>query len=435
MMKWLAGVICALLLATAAAAGPSPEDLQRQIDELKRIVGEQQQEIAKLRGQQPAEKLKPAAPASTIAVPSGEKVTYYGFLRLDSLFDSSMTNNTQVPFFVLSPSSPAKRSNGNKATAVHIRATRMGFNYADPDGYREWKLGGKMELDWHNGSGLTAESRPLVRIRHAYLTMQRGPSTWLFGQTWDLISPLITSPEVSLMWNVGDLGDRRPQVRYTYAPADKPYTAAVALGLTNAVDAKDLDDMNGDGKSEGNGILDGEDSGLPNIQVRTAYKTKNSEFGLWAHRGWEELSQPLAGQRSFATDSVGVDWQHRITPRLGFMGELWTGRNLSDFRGGIAQGINAATGKEIMSNGGWAEFEYQTTPQHHFVIGYSADDPKDGDIPNGGRIRNDAWYFHNHWKLSSKFEVGLNYLYWTTKWKGLATGKDHRISSFIQHNF
>ena len=40
---------------------------------------------------------------------------------------------------------------------------------------------------------------------------------------------------------------------------------------------------------------------------------------------------------------------------LDLMGEWWTGKNLSDFRGGIGQGIDAATGREIRSSGGWIE--------------------------------------------------------------------------------
>jgi hypothetical protein len=32
-------------------------------------------------------------------------------------------------------------------------------------------------------------------------------------------------------------------------------------------------------------------------------------------------------------------------------------------------------------------------------------------------------------------EVAVNYLFWTTKWKDQATGTDHRINAFVQHNF
>src|SRR5213075_2902130 len=85
------------------------------------------------------------------------------------------------------------------------------------------------------------------------------PNSWLFGQTWDIISPLFPSPnDDTLMWNAGNIGDRRPQFRYTYEPARRPLSVSVGLGLTGAIDAQDLD---------ANGIRDGEDSGLPNVQA------------------------------------------------------------------------------------------------------------------------------------------------------------------------
>jgi hypothetical protein len=42
---------------------------------------------------------------------------------------------------------------------------------------------------------------------------------------------------------------------------------------------------------------------------------------------------------------------------------------------------------------------------------------------------------HHRWRLSGNVEVGVNYLFWTTKWQGQATGIDHRLNAFVQHNF
>lgn len=413
--------------ATTSAPG---QDLQSQIDELRRLVRTQAQEIASLRDQiKPASAGGAKAPIATVpSIPSRESIGIYGFLRLDAMSDSGHTNNTQSPQWVLSPSNANKGSNGNSAFAMHPRLTRLGLNYTAPqDILKGYNVTGKFEMDWQNGSGLTAESRPIPRIRHAYFQMQRGSSSWLLGQTWDLISPLYPSPnDDTLMWNTGNLGDRRVQVRYSYEPKEKPFSVAAALGLTGAVDAKDLDT---------NGIRDGEDSNLPNVQVRLGWKGKKVGVGLWAHQAWEETTKPVAGQKYFTSYSVGLDWQWQLASKWDLKGEIWQGHNLSDFRGGIGQGINATTGSEIRTAGGWLEAGYQSSARYRIAAGYTLDDPIDRDIPAGGRVQNYAFYLHNRWKLSGNVDLGANYIFWTTKWVGMTTGTDHRFSLFAAHNF
>ncbi len=244
-MRWLRGmltVIIASALTGVVCADPSLQDLQRQIDELRRIVQEQQKEIERLRSQLKQQQ-PPPAPQPTVTVPSGERLNFYGFLRLDSIFDSGLTNNIQTPFWVLSPSNANKRRTGNQQLSVHPRLTRIGINFAAPPNLiKGWDVTGKFEMDWQNAQGITPESRPLPRIRHAYLQLQRGDYSLLLGQTWDLISPLFPSPnDDTLMWNTGNLGDRRSQIRFTYEPQGRPFSWSVGLGLTGAVDSKDLD--------------------------------------------------------------------------------------------------------------------------------------------------------------------------------------------------
>jgi hypothetical protein len=428
-MRWWCGMLVAslmALLAGSAMADPSLQDLQRQIDELRKIVKEQQKEIERLRAQ--LKQAAPQTPQANVTAPSGERLNFYGFLRLDSIFDSGLTNNAQTPFWVLSPSNANKRRTGNQQLTVHPRLTRIGINFvAPPNLVKGWDVTGKFEMDWQNAQGVTPESRPLPRIRHAYLQLQRGSYSLLLGQNWDLISPLFPSPnDDTLMWNAGNLGDRRAQIRLSYEPKDKPLRWALALGLTGAVDGKDLDN---------NGVRDGEDSGLPNVQVRLAWKFRNGEIGLWAHHAWERVTNPVAGQTRFTSHSIGLDWQWQLSPKWNLRGELWTGRNLSDFRGGIGQGVNAATGAEIRSKGGWLELGWQYSPKQRLAFGYTIDDPKNADVPAGGRTKNFAWYLHHRWRLSGNVEVGVNYLFWTTKWQGQATGIDHRLNAFVQHNF
>lgn len=429
-MRWCWQILVALvvvLLAGHGMAEPSLQDLQRQIDELRKIVKEQQREIERLRAQ--LKQVAPPAPQADVTVPSRERLSLYGFLRLDGILDSGLTNNAQTPFWVLSPSNPEKRRTGNQQISVHPRLTRIGINFtAPPNLLKGWDVTGKFEIDWQNAQGLTPESRQLPRIRHAYLQLQRNNFSLLLGQTWDLISPLFPSPnDDTLMWNAGNLGDRRAQIRLSYEPKNKPLRFAVALGLTGAVDNKDLDR---------NGVRDGEDSGLPNLQGRIARKFSRVEIGLWAHHSWERVTKPVANQTRFKSHSVGLDLNWQISRKWNLKGEVWTGRNLSDFRGGIGQGVNTITGSEIRSKGGCLELGWQYSPKQRLAIAYTVDDPKDADVPSSdGRTKNFVWYLHHRWRLNGNVEIGFNYLFWTTKWRGQATGIDHRFNTFVQHNF
>lgn len=421
---------------TAQEPSGANQDVQKQIDELRRIIIEQQRQIQELRTQvtrsstpppptsAPPKGAPPAAPATT--VPSREAITFYGFLRLDAMVDNGLTNNVQGPQFVLSPSNANAGSTGNRQISFHPRLTRLGMNFTAPTKLSDWTVSGKLETDWQNGGGLTAESRPLPRIRHAYINLQRGATGWLFGQTWDVISPLFPSPnDDTLMWNAGNLGDRRPQVRYTHEPASGVNTQ-IALGLTGAIDAKDLD---------ANGVRDGEDSGAPNIQARIGWKDRATSVGIWGHRAWERTTKLVAGSALFNSYSVGLDLQHQFSTAWDLKGEFWTGKNLSDFRGGIGQGIDPATGTEIRAHGGWGEVGYTTSRKWRIALGYTEDRATDRDVPAGGRLKNYAYYLANRWRLGGSIDLGLNYLYWSTQYKGLSSGIDNRINGFIQHSF
>jgi len=422
----VASVVVLLSVACGEGRAQDVEELKKQIEELKRIVSQQQTEIQLLREQlQQLKQPRPSQPA--VEVPSGAKLSFYGFLRLDTLFDSGQMNFATVPFYVNSPSDPNKKGTGDQQITIHPRLTRFGINYSDASKSGRWNVTGKLEIDWHNTYNTTPESRPAPRIRLAYLQLSQKDYSVLLGQDWDLISPLFPCPnDDSAMWNVGNLGDRRPQIRFSYSPKDKPLTWAVALGLTGAVDAKDLDS---------NKVRDGEDSGLPNIQCRLAWKTKEATLGIWGHYAWERTAKPVGGKTNFNSQSIGLDFQWKFAPKWTLQGEIWTGRNLSDFRGGVAQGVNVNTGREIASKGGWVELIHDISPKHRIAVGYALDDPKDSDVPNGGRTKNHALYLHNRFKLSPSVSLGISYLFWTTKWKGLTTGTNHRIGTFVQYNF
>ena len=159
------------------------------------------------------------AEASADDKPEKPKVDFYGFLRFDVLYDDSRPNNTQTISSILSEdkTAPASIGAGGKNRpdlTMHARLTRLGVNLDGgmlPD-LADAKLTGKVEIDFYN-NGLTGqtESRAAIRMRHAYMKLEKDDLSFLAGQTSDVISPLWPAVNADMvMWGAGNLGDRRP---------------------------------------------------------------------------------------------------------------------------------------------------------------------------------------------------------------------------------
>ncbi len=365
--------------------------------------------------------------------PGGSRLKFYGFLRLDLITDDSRPDNFQSPSFVRSPD-PRIGMEGQSNFTLHPRLTRFGIDFGGPtiDHLGNGKLSGKLELDFQNGG---RESRPIIRIRHAYLKSSWGAFSLLAGQTWDIVSPLYpTANGDTLMWNTGNLGDRRAQIRLSYEPKVGAGTVSLVggIGLTSAVDSQDLDN---------DGVRDGEASTKPNLQARLgvshplwSQQTKVS-LGVSGHYGWEDTTNQFAGRDDFRTQSLNFDYSLALHDRVALQGEAWFGRNLSDFRGGVGQGVNTALGTEVRSRGGWAELGFKLSKYYSIYPGYTMDDPVDRSVANQGRVKNRAWYIANRFRLGGPFLVGVDYLRWTTDFKGLERGIDNRFNLYLQYSF
>ncbi len=392
-----------------------------------------------------------AAPAPAPLIPKAFQigksttVSLYGFLRVDGIVDRSQMDRTHVPMYVRSedPGAPAavRARNNEPAFSMDPRLTRIGFDFdggtPQPLGYA--KLTGKLETDFDTvNSGPSSESRQLPRIRLAYLRMAWPEDlTVTLGQQWDVISPLLPGVQAhSVLWNVGNLGDRRPQATVSYDPVLGPGRLSMtgSLGLAGAVDNADLD---------ANSTLDGAQSGMPMLQGRLGYarplwvEKKDASLGIWGHNAQYSSATAigLAGQNRFHGESYGMDLTLPMTQKLSFKGEAWQGRNLPDVRGGITQGVNGF-GKVIASEGGWSELTYKFSDRYALLVGYAIDNPSDGDILDqaGGRTKNRVWYLGHKWTFGA-MEFGVEYLNWVTDYKGLQSGENDRFNFYSQFNF
>ncbi len=362
----------------------------------------------------------------------GSALTLYGFLRIDAVYDSDPMNDSQIATFVRSQDDPAS---GTSDFTLYTRLTRLGLDF-DGGEVKGMKLDGKLELDFYGFD--SSDSRNDLRIRHAYLNLKKDDLSLLAGQAWDLFSPLYPSINPDLVnWNAGNTGDRRPQLRVSYAPTvgdDSKLTLAGALAMQGAISPQEID-------GTPDGVLDGEDSGIPQLQGRAAYGTKiltesTSELGAWFAYGQEKTDgPPIAGEDEWTSSIYGLDVTLPITDDLKLKGEFWAGENLNDLRGGIGQGINATTGDEIAAIGYWAQVDYALNDTTGIFVGTSVDDPDDGDLPTGGMDLNEQYYAGMTFRVWEPVRFGVDYVHWKTEYVGLRDGTNHRFRFWISYYF
>jgi hypothetical protein len=428
-------VALASFASGAAHASESGESEKAALESLQQRVAELEARLAVA----PAEGEDAIQESLKKGIPStkGSTIKFYGTLRLDMIFDDSSPNNTQTIAFI-KPEDPTVAGGADKDDedfTMHPRLTRFGL---DLDGgtvkdLKDAKLTGKLEVDFYNnGLAGQSESRAALRMRHAWLQLDWGKGQFLAGQTNDVIAPLwvFVNPDLC-NWGAGNLGDRRPQIRYTRTLRDgeeSKVTIAGMAGLTGAQDNQNLDT---------DGIRDGEASAWPTLQTRAAFSfmKKKAEVGVWAHYAREAVEVPVAGEDDRFTSSViGLD----VNVPFGDMyvkSELFTGKNLDDVRGGIFQGVDPVTGEEIHSQGGFLEFGWKIRPTTTVAIGISQDECDDDDInPAGGRERNRVAYAGIHFS-PSPIEYGIDFMHWHTRFAGVRGGLDNRIQAYIAYHF
>lgn len=412
-----------LFLAAHAALAQDQTQTDKRIEQLER---ELQDLKKKVNQDQPTGKDF----LSTI----GSVVKVYGFLRLDAIYDDSRPNDTQVIAYVRSEDSSAGPAIGAKKNdedlTIHGRLTRLGLDF---DGGKvtvidEAALTGKLEFDFYNLP--SSDSRAAVRMRHAWLKLNWGEFSLLAGQREDVIAPIFPIVNADLvMWGAGNLGDRRPQIRPEWS--DGTFTVTGMVGLTGANDQADIDS---------DGFLDGEDSGLPTLQLRLGasfngwVEKKKFTVGVWGHRAWEETSTPIAGKDEFDSTAVGIDFTLPILTNLWLKGEAWRGKNVDDVRGGIFQGINSTTGDEVASEGGFVELGWQPLSWYSPSIGFSMDNPDHDDLPATGRDMNRTFYLANRF-TSGPVDIGFDILHWETDYAGYGKGTDNRYYLFFAYRF
>lgn len=356
----------------------------------------------------------------------------YGFIRFDAIWDDSRLSHPQFPSWVESespdPATAAEVGENEGEINLHARLSRVGFNVEAFELKNGKKVDGKVEIDFQNGG---RESRAALRWRHAYFRLLKDDYNVLLGQTSDLIAPLY--PFVNndgAMWNAGNIGDRRPQVRITTTPAagDGQLRLAGAVMMPGAVNSQDLD---------GNGVLDGAFALTPILQGLVEYSDDRVTIGGWAHFHRDRIevdvmvdsTTTMVDERDYTGYAVGGHARLKLSDRVLIQGEGWTGQNAADIRGGIGQTVNLAADEAIASLGGWAELQLKTSDTTTLAVGATLDDPDDEHLASGGRSLNQVMFTALRVQPDPALRFAIEYLYWKTEFIDRPEGTANRINA------
>lgn len=344
-----------------------------------------------------------SAPTGQVPAAAPRTVEFSGFVLLNGFYTSARVNNGDVPQRAEATATDAGGVGGT------IRQTRLGVFVTDPDVLGS-SFSGEVDADFYGGQQPSSGGRtfPLLRVRRAVATLQWARTQLLFGQE----SPLVAERSPRSLASVGfpdfagagNLWLWTPQARVTLEQR-----GSVRLAVQAAV----LAPIAGTAQTAFDTQLDSaERAKRPALEgrVRVGWGPGDdpSEFALGAHVGW------IKGRDSTSGDSILVSKAVTADLRLVFgvvevLGEAYTGQALAGLGGGgIGQSLGAA-GVPVRTRGGWGQLNIRPVPHFMFGGGCGIDDPKDGDLPATGRLRNLVCEGHAEWRPPGPLAFGLEY--------------------------
>lgn len=364
-------------------------------------------------------------------------VVPYGRLWADMIYSDSRTSPGDFILWIDSPD-----DQGEETFVIDARRSRIGMDLTGPelDFFGGINGGGKVEIDFYGT--FPNQNKTNVRLRHVYWEAKNEDLRMLVGQTWDLTSPLLPNTvNFAVGWAVGNIGFRRTQFRLErYLHLSDDVTLSLQGALAQNI-VPDLANVSGVTRETGD---------WPMLQARTALTFP----GLWRQPwtiGWsghigdtgfdfKDPGPPPANlppeddDARFRSWSVNADANMPITDRFGIHGEFFTGQDLHNLVGGIAQGIGPISRTPIKSTGGWGEIWYDWTPAITSNIGVGVDDPNNNDFLEG-RTYNRVIYSNVWVQLTNDLRTGFEVSNWRTSYQTKTPGKATTLDWTVMYRF
>ena len=374
-----------------------------------------------------------AAEPIAVTTKSGVSATLYGFASLNAAYEDSKSNNGNFANFA-AQSDIANKNDGGWHFTPNL--TRIGLNLSSGSDTSFFKANGKIEVDFYGGGSGNA---PVPRLRHGYGEISFGKSGFsiLGGQTWDLISPLVTPTlNAGVLNNSGDPGLRRAQLRLTEKVPVGGGSFEIAAALVRTIGENQP--YNTTSASE-----TGVDADIPTFQGRigialpTWVENKKFGFGVSGHYGQEEIDLDDSGRtKDIPTWSTNIDLTLPLFDALTFLGEGFVGANLDTYAAGIGRGFAADKAdpegvKSIFAYGGWIALQAKFIKKLTINVGAGLDKLDRDDIEKvGGREQNLSIFANTTYNLTDAFSLGFEYLHVQTDYLIGGTVKEAYLNRY-----
>jgi hypothetical protein len=356
----------------------------------------------------------------------------FGALKLDMLFGSARAVSPGTPFFLFPGTSPGFEDN---YVSLHARQSTLGAAFTGPQ-FHGLQSGGMVVAMFFNDS-VVADQYGLLPLQ-AFGELRNQDWRFAAGLQFDVFSPGIPTvlpfSALSASGNVGNSfrGQLRLE-RFLHVSEEKQWTLQAALSepITSTIDPAFK-------------VL--EDNGWPNIEGRIALGLgPMAGAGLAAKRPIEVGVSGVVGQirstvptvRQVVADVWGLscDFRWRINEVFGVQGEVFTGKTLGTYNGGVLQNINMVTLEGIRSSGGFGEVYVYWTPCLHSHFGFGIDDPKNQDVNVLGKLRNSTVFANLLWDLNPTFRIGFEFTWRETDYKLLPDNEGAGFQTQFQWAF
>ena len=369
----------------------------------------------------------PAGAGDKKNVLSGVDIELYGIIKQDTSYDTSRTYPGNYVVYV---DSEATRDDDDEFNLT-ANQTRLGMRVSGPT-TEELKTSGLVEFDFYGN--YASENKAKIQMRHAYMVLDWPASQFsiLAGQTSDIISPLVPNTlNYTVLWDAGNIGYRRPQIRFTKSiPLGEKASLKLEGGPARTI-----------GRTDPTGSETGEDAGVPTGQGRVSmtfpfFGPKPTTIGFSGHVGKEEYDTDNTGNHvDLDSRSINLDVTQPVCPWLTVVGELFSGENLEQYFGGIGQGVNTTTLKEISANGGWIAVNIGPWSKWSFSMGAGLDAVDRDDVANGARTRNTSVFGNMIYAFNKNAQVGFELSRWDTCYRGAGDADDLRAQTSFIYKF
>ena len=374
---------------------------------------------------------------------SGLKITPYGYLVFEGVYNTHGTESDYYSDWVKSPHSSAY---GDHTSTLSMQDSILGMKFETPEAHKGWKFIGLAEMDLAGGDA----NDYVFHWRHLYFDAQH-ESGWsiLFGQTWHLWK-MVTPSDIDGAWleQTGHPYRRSPQLRVTKQWNWEDSSLNVRVGIL-----KNGPGMGGDRDS--NGTQDNSASAWPLFEAAVVYDRDapwQDENDL-ADKRWlvgvggmygQDRSHNFRADGSFGDNEDYDSSLGMLAGKIPFWdftlnGQIFAGQNLGGVQAGIGQGVGYdeyGRGRAVRTIGGFLDLAYQLNADWSFAVGYGFDNPNDTDARYAeGRLFNDRAYIDAFYQVTDNFKLGIQYARLSTKWFDEGTGYSDRVQFSAFYDF